>query len=114
MCHIIGVIAHIPQILEELGSSTFHARSRRMARTRGPGRTKGRGQGTTEIRMLHPAFTEPKSEKGMLAALAGMCKLVVHPGVNELLNKRTKPRVIRESTDLFSSQKMKSHTSIFL
>jgi hypothetical protein len=42
--------------------------------------------------MLHPAFTEPKSEKGMLAALAGMCKLAVHPGVNELLNKRTKPR----------------------
>jgi hypothetical protein len=42
--------------------------------------------------MLHPAFTKPKSEKGMLGALAGMCKLAIHPGVNELLNEWAKPR----------------------
>jgi hypothetical protein len=41
--------------------------------------------------MLHPTITEPKGETGMLVALAGMCKLAGHPGVNELLNKSTIP-----------------------
>jgi hypothetical protein len=42
--------------------------------------------------MLHPTFTEPKGETGMLVALAGMCKLASHPGFNELLNKSTEPQ----------------------
>jgi hypothetical protein len=92
MCHIIGVLAHIPQILEELGSSTFLARSRRMARTRGTGTAKISSRGTTKSGVLHPTFTEPMGEKSMLAALTGMCKLASHSGVNEVLNKSTKPR----------------------
>jgi hypothetical protein len=39
--------------------------------------------------VLHPTFTEPKRETGMLVALAGMCKLSSHPRVNELMNKCT-------------------------
>jgi hypothetical protein len=42
--------------------------------------------------MLQPAFTKPKSEKGMLGTLTGMCKLDICPGVNELLNERAKPQ----------------------
>jgi hypothetical protein len=92
MCHIISVLAHIPQILEELGSSTFLARSRCMARTRGTGRAKSSSRGTTKSGVLHPTFTEPKGEKSMHVALTRMSKLASHPGVNELLNKDTKPQ----------------------
>jgi hypothetical protein len=91
MCHIMGRLAHIPQILEKLGSSTLLARSV-MARTRGPRRTEGSCRGATKIGMLHPTITEPKGETGMLVVLFGMCKLANHPGVNELLNKSTIPR----------------------
>jgi hypothetical protein len=41
--------------------------------------------------MLQPTFTQPKSEKSMLGTLTGMCKLAIHPGVNELLHKGAKP-----------------------
>jgi hypothetical protein len=92
MCQVIGILAHIPQILEELGSSTFLARSMGMARTRGTGRPKGSSRGTTKSRVLHPTFTKPKRENSMLAMLTGMCKLASHPRVNELLNKRTEPQ----------------------
>jgi hypothetical protein len=55
MCHIMGRLAHIPQILEKLGSSTLLARSV-MARTRGPRRTEGSCRGATKIGMLHPTI----------------------------------------------------------
>jgi hypothetical protein len=42
--------------------------------------------------MLQPTFTQPKSEKSMLGTLTGMCKLAIHPGVNELLDKGVKPQ----------------------
>jgi hypothetical protein len=88
MCHIMSRLAHIPQILEKLGRSTLLARSG-MTRTRGPGRTVRSCGGATKIGMLHLTITEPKGETGMLTVLTRMCKLASHPGVNELLNKRT-------------------------
>jgi hypothetical protein len=39
--------------------------------------------------MLHPTFTKPNRETGMLVALSGMGKLGLHLEVNELLNKST-------------------------
>jgi hypothetical protein len=85
-------LAHIPHILEELGCPTFLARSGMdpMARARGHGRTtKERLCGAANTRMLHPSFTKPNRETGMLMALSGMGKLGIHLEVNELLNKST-------------------------
>jgi hypothetical protein len=86
--HIMSRLAHIPQILEELGSPTFLARSG-MARARGHGRTMESLCGVANTRMLHPTFTKPKRETGMLVALSGLGKLGIHLEVNELLNKST-------------------------
>jgi hypothetical protein len=81
-------LAHIPQILEELGSPTFLARSG-MARAGGHGRTVGSLCGTANTRMLQPSITKPKKESGMLVALTSMGKLGLHLEVNEVLNKST-------------------------
>jgi hypothetical protein len=81
-------LAHIPQILEKLGSPTFLSRSG-MARARGHGRTVGSLSEATHSRKLQPSITKPKRESGVLVALSGMGKLGIHLGVNELLNKST-------------------------
>jgi hypothetical protein len=84
--HIMSRLAHIPQILEKLGSSTLLARSG-MVRTRGHGRTVGSFCGAENTRKLQPTIT--KKETRMLVAFSGMGKLGIHLGVNELLNKST-------------------------
>jgi hypothetical protein len=86
--HIMSRLAHIPQLLEKLGSPTFLARSG-MARARGHRRTVGSLCGAVNTRKLQPSITKPKRESGMLVALSGMGKIGLHLGVNELLNKST-------------------------
>jgi hypothetical protein len=92
MSHIMGRLAHIPKILEELGCPTFLARSGMdpMARAGGHRRTtKSRRCGTANTRMLQPDDTKPNRETSMLVELPDTGKLVLHLGVNELLNKST-------------------------
>jgi hypothetical protein len=90
MSHIMGRLAHIPKILEELGCPTFLARSGMDPMARGGGHrrtTKSRHCGTANTRMLQPVGTKPNRETGILVELPDTGKPLLHLGVNELLNK---------------------------
>jgi hypothetical protein len=71
MSHIMGGLAHISKVLEELGSSTLLAR-RSMARARGNMRTIRSLFSATQPRSLHPSFTKTKGEHLMLKKLSGI------------------------------------------
>jgi hypothetical protein len=91
MIHIMSGLAHIPQILEELGSPTFLVR-RRMARARGNRRTMRSLFSAAKTENLQPSITKAKREHLVLVTLLGMSKLGIYLGVNELLNKSTIPQ----------------------
>jgi hypothetical protein len=81
-------LAHILNILEELGSPTFLAR-RSMARDTGHRRTARSLFYAAKTGKLQPSIAKAKRERSMLVELSGMAKLWSHLGVNELLNKST-------------------------
>jgi hypothetical protein len=77
MSHIMGGLAHIPKVLEELGSPTLLAR-RSTARARGNRRTIRSLFSATQPGSLHPSFTKTKGEHLMLETLSSMSKLRSH------------------------------------